>query len=193
MNRLLPFIALLFAVGCNMSEEHIPIDAKDDDTNYRSQVWDAAQWDETLNAWITQVRTNVFGWIEVMISTDGVTSPPTARQLSTLDLVANLPSASLADVTTQARVYAEEYMMEDEYEELTDTDFELRFSTCMIPRLRDTPDHYFFLIGNSEIDEEHGIACLFKNHESTRICHTDVAYDNYGWDDTALLEFVLRS
>ena len=99
----------------------------------------------------------------------------------------------LTDISTQARAYAEEYMMEDDYDDLTDADFEVRFSTCMIPRLRDTPDHYCFMIGNSDIDEEHGIACLFKNHDSCRICHTDVAYNNFGWDDTFELDCVLRS
>lgn len=43
MNRSLPFITLLFVLGCNMSEEHVPIDAKDDDADYRTQVWDAVR------------------------------------------------------------------------------------------------------------------------------------------------------
>lgn len=152
----------------------------------------APQWDETRDAWVTQVSAKAFGLIGVIIHTDGVSSPPTPRQLSTLELAMNLPSTLLTDVASQARVYAEEYMMEDDYEDLTDTDFSIRFSTCMVPRLRETTDHYFFLIGDSDIDEEHGIACLFKNHDSCRICHTDVAYNNYGWDDTVRLDFVLR-
>jgi hypothetical protein len=35
--------ALVSAVGCNMSEDHRPIDAKDDTADYRAQVWDAVR------------------------------------------------------------------------------------------------------------------------------------------------------
>jgi hypothetical protein len=156
-------------------------------------ITEPPQWDESRDAWMTQVRTSAFGWIELMIRTDGSCSPPTDRQLSAVEWIANLPRAATADISRQARSYAEAYMMEDDYEELSDADFEIRFSTCLIPRLRDTTDHYCFMIGASDIDDEHGVACLFKNDESCRVCHTDVAYENYGWDDIGLLDSILRS
>jgi hypothetical protein len=35
--------ALVLIVGCNMSKDHRPIDAKDDSADYRAQVWDAVR------------------------------------------------------------------------------------------------------------------------------------------------------
>lgn len=150
------------------------------------------EWDETQDAWVTRLDTEVFGNIEVMIKTDGEETPPTERQMSTLELISSLPATLLDTIPSDARQYAKGYMMEDEFDEMEEADFQIRFSACMIPRLRDTAEHYFFLIGESEIDEEHGIACLFKNHESCRVCHTDAAYENYGWEDSVELELVLR-
>lgn len=151
------------------------------------------QWDETVDAWTVELSTKAFGALEVLIRTDGSSSPPTPRQLSVLSVMANLPKSRLADLPGQMQAYAEEMLMEDELDDLSDSDFEIEFSMAMIPRLRDAADHYWFVTGHSDIDEEHGIACLFRNQDACRICHSDYAHENFDWDATDELDDILSS
>jgi len=149
-------------------------------------------WDETLDAWTTETDAGALGYIEVLIKTDGSSQPPTTRQLSTLKLISTLPPSLVAEIPSKAREYVEGYMAEDDYEDLAEEDFRIQFSLAIIPRIRNTDDHFFFLIGHSDIDEEHGVACLFKNHERCGVCHGDHAYENYPWDATHEFEWLLR-
>lgn len=43
MTRFALILIPIMATGCDMSEEHIPIDSKDDSAEYRAQVWDAVR------------------------------------------------------------------------------------------------------------------------------------------------------
>ena len=90
-------------------EIHLHVEANDMPT---------PEWDETQDVWMTRVDTNVFGRIEVMIKTDGEQTPPTQRQISTLELVAGLPAAFLDTIPSDARKYAEGFMMKDDFDEL---------------------------------------------------------------------------
>jgi hypothetical protein len=151
------------------------------------------QWSHAVDAWTTRVACPAYGDIDVQIKTEGESDPPTEKQLAALRAIASLPKAVRKLVRKDVKRYASDNLDEEDLEDLEPEEFDVEFTAALIPRLRNSPASYFFLFGESEIDVEHGIACLCKNGEALRVCHSDEIYENYDWDATEMFEQMLRA
>lgn len=151
-----------------------------------------AKWDSSREAWTTTVECPAYGTIEVVIKTDGEISPPSEKQLAAGALIAELQQSARKTIRKDVKRYAKEYLGEEELEDFESEDFDVDFDFALIPNLRAAQNVYFFLSGDSDIDMEHGIACLCRNGDAFRVCHTDLMYENYPCDDTATLDGFLQ-
>jgi len=151
-----------------------------------------AKWDSSGEAWTTTVECPAYGAINVVIKTDGEMFPPSEKQLAAVALIAGLRQSARETIRKDVNRYAKEYLGEEELEDFESEDFDVVFDFALIPNLRAARNAYFFLSGESDIDMEHGIACLCREGDAFRVCHTDLMYENHPCDDTATFDEFLR-
>ena len=108
-------------------------------------------------------------------------------------MIAGLPKAIRKPIRKSVRRYAREYLGPEEYEELEPEDLQVEFHTVLIPPLKSSEAIYFFVQGHSDIDMEHDVACLCRNGNTFRVCHTDDMYQPYEGDATERFETLLGS
>jgi hypothetical protein len=149
------------------------------------------QWDPTQDSWTTTVTCPAFGTLEVLIKTLGPSDPPSDRQLAALAVIEGLPKTVRKPIRKSLRRYAKENLDAEEFDDLEPEDFQLEVSACLIPRLKTAEAVYFFLYGDSEIDFEHGLACLCKGGTVFGVCDTDAMYETYPCDATHRFETML--
>lgn len=165
---------------------------KFDELREKRTHMEPAKWDSSDEAWTTTVECPAYGAIDVVIKTDGEMSPPSEKQLAAVALIAGLQQSARKTIREDVKRYAKEYLGEEELEDFESEDFDVVFDFALIPNLRAPRNAYFFLSGESDIDMEHGIACLCKDGEVFRVCHTDLMYANYPRDDPATFDELLR-
>jgi hypothetical protein len=145
-------------------------------------------WSHDDDAWIGQVTGEKLGDIEIRVITDGESIPPTDVQMRSLAVVEQLAQTGLPRLKKLARKYAIEYLGPDEVADMDDEELEIEIHAATIPKLRNAVDTYIIFVGESDIDIEHGVAVVCKNGSQLAVTHSDIAYENYDWDDTAELD-----
>ena len=150
------------------------------------------KWINAYECWTTNVRCPLAGSVEIFIRTMDKNTEPTEIQIAALEDIQQLPVSLAAGIAEDARRFAIENMNSSMLECVEESDFQLRFSEGLIPPLRKAADRYFFLAANTDIEPEHGVACLFKNGAAYRVCHSDLLYEAYDWDEIHLFENELR-
>ena len=129
--------------------------------------------------------------LEIRVLTDGESTRPTAVQLKAVALIEQIAKKGLPSTKKLARKYAMEYLGPEEVEDMEDEDLAIEIHAAVVPRLRDADSTYIIFVGNSDIDMEHGVAILCKDGIKITVTHSDVAYANHDWDDTAEFEQLL--
>lgn len=153
---------------------------------------DVPKWDRSGEAWTTTVQCPAYGAVEVIITTEGEASPPSEKQVAALSLIARLDKSARKTIKKDVKRYAKENLDEEELEDFEGEDFDVEFNFALIPNLQKSEHAYYFISGDSDmIDIEHGIACLCRNNEVFRVCHTDSMYESYPCDDTETLDALL--
>jgi hypothetical protein len=151
------------------------------------------QWDRSRGAWNAKITCAAYGPIDVLIITEGASVQPNEKQLAVLARIGSLAKLVRKVIRKEVKRYAREVLEEEELDDFEAEDFDIAFSDALIPRLRDSEADYFFLYGESDIDIEHGLACLCRNEEAFRVCHSDAMYENYECDAIDKFESLLRS
>ncbi|QEG40467.1 hypothetical protein [Roseimaritima ulvae] len=145
-------------------------------------------WSSADEAWTASLSTAHFDDLEIRVVTDGESAPPTDAQLKAVALIEQIAQKGLPPTKELARKYAMEYLGPDEVEDMEDEDLAIEIHAAIVPRLRDTESTYIMFVGNSDIDMEHGVAILCKDGIKLAVTHSDVAYANHDWDETAEFE-----
>jgi hypothetical protein len=148
------------------------------------------KWDEGGGCWTTTVKCPAFGSLDVLIQTLGENDPPSEQQLAALTLLSGLTKVIRKPIRKSVRRYAKELLGPEEYEELEPEDLQVDFHTALIPP-QGTSAAYFFVQGSSDLDMEHDLACLCRNGNTFRVCHTDDMYAPDQGDATTRLEALL--
>ena len=149
------------------------------------------EWSPADDAWIASLTTQHFEALEIRVLTDGESTPPTESQLRSVSLIEQIAQNGLPPTKKLARKYAMEYLGPDEVEDMEDEDLAIDIYAAVVPRLREANDAYVIFVGNSDIDLEHGVAVLCKDDVRFAVAHSDIAYVNHEWDDTAEFEQLL--
>ncbi len=146
------------------------------------------KWSPADEAWTASLESDHFEDLEIRALTDGESTPPTEAQLRSVAIVERFAQIGLPSTKKLARHYALEYLGPEEVEDMEDEDLSVDVYAAIIPRLRETDDSYIIFVGNSDIDVEHGVAVLCKNGSAFAVTHSDIAYANHDWDDTAEID-----
>lgn len=137
----------------------------------------------------TTLKTRFAGAINVFVCLCDGESSPTARQSVILEQVRALPS-------TVKKVVKRELMrrlLEEDDSEDADEELEVEFTSVVIPPLRDAQSHYFFLLGDSDYDVEHGFACLVDSSDRLCFCPSDLPMTRMTCDDVTEMERLLST
>jgi hypothetical protein len=142
-------------------------------------------------SWATLISNDVFDDLEIRVVTGGETNPPTERQLQAVAEIEALTKQDLVRIAELARKYAKDNLEPEDLEEMEDEDYEVEIYSATIPRLRDATDTFVLFAANSEIDMEHGVACVCKNGKQFAVVDADCVYQNYDWDSVDELNALL--
>jgi hypothetical protein len=146
------------------------------------------EWSAADDAWTASVTTEYFEALEIRVLTDGESNPPTEAQQKCVALIEQIAQQGLPSTEKLARRYATEYLGPEEAEELEDEELAIEIHTAVVPRLRESDAAYIIFLGSSDIDFEHGVAVLCKDGTKLAVTHSDIAYADHDWDDTAEFE-----
>lgn len=149
------------------------------------------QWDAAGGCWTTTVKSLAFGSLGVLIQTPGENDHPSEPQLAALMLLSGLTKAVRKPIRKSVRRYAKEFLSPEEYEDLEPEDLQVDFHTALIPPQGASAAVYFFVQGSSDLDMEHDVACLCRDGNTFRVCHTDDMYAPDQGDATTRLEALL--
>lgn len=150
------------------------------------------EWAPDQDAWTVDWDTDQFDEIEVLVVTDGESSPPTPAQMKSVALAKQIARDGLPSIDDYARQYAMGHLGSDEVDDMEDEDFEIEIHSVVIPRLRESKHAYAIFVGHSDIDLEHGVAVLCKDGTDFAVAHSDMAYTHHDWDDTEELDAYLK-
>jgi len=147
-------------------------------------------WHSKEDAWVTSLSSDVFDSVKVLVKTRGQSDPPAAIQLQTLEGIASLTKEELSDIRIAVRAWAEENLAAVELEDAEDEDYDIEFHTVIVPPLSTSKVGYFFLVGNSDLDWEHGLslALISKDGSKFKICDSSDAYEDFEVDEIDALE-----
>lgn len=149
------------------------------------------EWSSADEAWTSSLTSPHFEALEIRVLTDAESTPPTEAQLKSVALIEQIAQKGLPSTKKLARRYAKEYLGPEEIEDMEDEGLEIDIHAAVVPRLRDAANAYIIFVGNSDIDFEHGVAVLCEDGVKLAVTHSDVAYANHDWDDTAEFEQLL--
>jgi hypothetical protein len=153
----------------------------------------APKWNPTYDAWIARVANPLFGEISVMLQTGGEHELPSSEQLAILQTLRTINASIRSDIAAAAKKYADSWVGLDQLDYLSEADFDLdlRNSGGVVPATYENGKAYAIVHGRSEIDPEHGLACVFDSAGRFGITHADFCLSPPGPDEYHELENAL--
>jgi hypothetical protein len=150
------------------------------------------RWSSRDEAWTAKLTGRNFAELEIRVLTDDKSTQPTGVQLRAVALIEELAEKGLPSLYELARRYAMQHLGPDMVIDMEDDDLTINIQVAVVPRLRDSESAYIMFLGDSDIDIEHGVAVLCKDGVKFAVTHSDVAYGDHDWDETAEFDQTLR-
>ncbi|MBI4057786.1 hypothetical protein HY405_00470 [Candidatus Microgenomates bacterium] len=127
--------------------------------------------------------------VKITFITGGEANQPTKKQLNVLGRIEDLPkdfSSILDDAADSYRKTVIESLLEEDSEPIRHIQREnisnhYKIDDVVIPELGRSRDVLFFLTGECDWEEEHGIEILVKNEKVESCGMQDVLYLNEAW------------
>ena len=127
--------------------------------------------------------------VKVIFITSGEQNQPTEKQLNVLKRIEDFPkdfSNTLDDAANGYRKTVIEGLLEEDSEPIRNIQREnisnhYKINSVVIPELGRSEDILFFLTGECNWEEEHGIEILVKNEKVESCGMQDVLYLNEAW------------
>ena len=128
------------------------------------------------------------GNLNIALRTDGQHDAPSDEQLAAIRRLQSVGDSINTKIANATRHFADNWVGLDQFDYLRDEDFGIRFSGGIVLPVDSNGRTYLILHGESEVDIEHGLACVFGPDGRFGVTHADVAFsppDPDGYDELA--------
>lgn len=150
-------------------------------------------WNSSAEQWVVRIEHAIFGPLGLGIETQGRHDEPSDAQLTAIvdflhfrnDIIDHLPMA--------VKAYADDWQGLESFDFLKEEDFNIDLirSGGVVPATYDNGRTYVIVHGRSDVDMEHGLACVFFGRREFGITSADNCMSPPASEDYAELEHAL--